>query len=65
MLFNIASTRLPVALTGQLIVFETIFGVAYVFLAEGRPPAPVELVGFALSILGIWLSIRVLQPPGK
>nr|WP_298681846.1 DMT family transporter [uncultured Dongia sp.] len=60
-LFNAASTRLPVALTGQLIVFETIFGVAYVFLAEGRPPAPVELVGFALSILGIWLSIRILQ----
>lgn len=61
MLFNIASTRLPVTLTGQLIVFETIFGVAYVFLAEGRPPAPIELVGFGLSILGIWLSIRVLQ----
>jgi drug/metabolite transporter (DMT)-like permease len=65
MLFNVASTRLPVALTGQLIVFETIFGVAYVFLADGRPPAPIELAGFALSILGIWLSIRVLQPAEK
>lgn len=60
-LFNAASTKLPVALTGQLIVFETIFGVAYVFLAEGRPPAPIELVGFGLSIVGIWLSIRILQ----
>jgi drug/metabolite transporter (DMT)-like permease len=60
-LFNAASTRLPVALTGQLIVFETIFGILYVFLAEGRPPTILELAGFALSIGGIWLSIRVLQ----
>jgi drug/metabolite transporter (DMT)-like permease len=60
-LFNLASTRLPVTLAGQLIVFETIFGVFYVFLAEGRIPGPIEFVGFALSILGIWLSIRVSQ----
>jgi drug/metabolite transporter (DMT)-like permease len=60
-LFNLASTRLPVTLAGQLIVFETIFGVLYVFLAEGRIPRPIEFAGFALSILGIWLSIRVLQ----
>ncbi|MDY0874007.1 DMT family transporter [Dongia rigui] len=60
-LFNMASTRLPVTLAGQLIVFETIFGVLYVFLAEGRRPSVIELSGFALSILGIWLSIRVLQ----
>lgn len=60
-LFNMASTRLPVTLAGQLIVFETIFGVFYVFLAEGRIPTGFELAGFALSILGIWLSIRVLQ----
>ncbi|WP_374377596.1 DMT family transporter [Dongia sp.] len=60
-LFNIASTRLPVTLAGQLIVFETIFGVFYVFLAEGRRPSLVELAGFTLSILGIWLSIRALQ----
>ncbi len=60
-LFNMASTRLPVTLAGQLIVFETIFGVFYVFLAEGRIPTGIELAGFGLSILGIWLSIRVLQ----
>ncbi|MBI2253437.1 MAG: DMT family transporter [Proteobacteria bacterium] len=60
-LFNLASTRLPVTLAGQLIVFETVFGVFYVFLAEGRIPSAIELGGFALSILGIWLSIRILQ----
>lgn len=63
-LFNLASTRLPVTLAGQLIVFETIFGVFYVFLAEGRRPGALELGGFALSILGIWLSIRILQRRG-
>lgn len=57
-LFNVASACLPVALTGQLIVFETVFGAAYVFLAQGRPPSAFELAGFTLAILGIWLSIR-------
>jgi drug/metabolite transporter (DMT)-like permease len=61
-LFNKASARLPVALTGQLIVFETVFGVVYVFLAEGRPPKSIEFAGFALAIAGIWLCIRILHP---
>jgi drug/metabolite transporter (DMT)-like permease len=61
-LFNKASARLPVALTGQLIVFETVFGVGYVFLESGRPPRLIEIAGFTLAILGIWLSIRVLHP---
>ena len=60
-LFNMASARLPVALTGQLIVFETVFGAVYVFLAQGRPPSAFELAGFTLAILGIWLSIRVFH----
>jgi len=61
MLFNAAAKNLPVTLTGQLIVFETIFGAFYVFLAEGSPPRLMELAGFALSVLGIWISIRALQ----
>lgn len=60
-LFNVASARLPVALTGQLIVFDTVFGAVYVFLAQGRPPSALELAGFALAILGIWLSIRAFH----
>lgn len=63
-LFNKASARLPVSLTGQLIVFETVFGVAYVFIADGRSPKPIEIFGFALAVAGIWLSIRVLQRLG-
>ena len=61
-LFNKASARLPVALTGQLIVFETVFGVGYVFLTSGRAPRLIEIVGFAVAIVGIWLSIKVLHP---
>jgi drug/metabolite transporter (DMT)-like permease len=64
-LFNKASARLPVALTGQLIVFETVFGVGYVFLASGSAPHVIEIVGFTLAILGIWFSIRVLTPERK
>jgi len=64
-LFNKASACLPVSLTGQLIVFETVFGVAYVFVAEGRSPKLIEIFGFALAITGIWLSIRVVQRLGR
>lgn len=60
-LFNVASARLPVALAGQLIVFETVFGAVYVFLAQGRLPSALELTGFVLAIFGIWLSIRAFH----
>jgi drug/metabolite transporter (DMT)-like permease len=61
LLFNIAARLLKVSLLGQLIIFEAFFGVAYVFLASGKLPNPLELAGFAVAIVGIWWSIRRLQ----
>jgi drug/metabolite transporter (DMT)-like permease len=60
-LFNLASRLLKVSLLGQLIIFEAIFGIFYVFLAGGALPNVTELVGVALALLGIWWSIRRLQ----
>ncbi|MFT9637510.1 DMT family transporter [Alcaligenes phenolicus] len=60
-LFNRAAAKLPPVLSGQLIIFETIFGGLYVFLSEGRKPELIETVGFAVAIFGILMSIRALQ----
>jgi drug/metabolite transporter (DMT)-like permease len=58
LLWNKASRSLPVSLAGQLIVFETLSGLFYVFIAKGHMPPLFEFGGFALVILGVLLSIR-------
>ena len=60
--WNRASTLLPVALTGQLIVFETIFGLLYVFIVEQRWPTGYELLGGLLLLSGVWRGIRLADP---
>ena len=57
--WNQASRRLPTALAGQLIVFETLAALAYVFLLRGRWPAPVMAAGIALLIAGVLWAVRI------
>jgi drug/metabolite transporter (DMT)-like permease len=52
-LWNAASRALPLALTGQMIVFETVFGALYGFLWEGRWPTPVEVAAMVLLLAGV------------
>ena len=52
-LWNYASRALPLALTGQLIVFETIFASLYGFLWETRWPTGLELA--ALGLMVAWV----------
>lgn len=50
-LWNAASRRLPLTLSGQMIVFETVFALGYGFAYEGRWPHRLEIVA-AVSLLG-------------
>ena len=52
-LWNYASRTLPLALTGQLIVFETIFASLYGFLWEARWPTGLELAALGLMVAGV------------
>jgi len=52
-LWNAASRALPLALMGQMIVFETVFGALYGYLWEGRWPTPVEVAAMALLLAGV------------
>jgi drug/metabolite transporter (DMT)-like permease len=57
-LWNIASRALPLALTGQMIVFETIFASLYGYLWESRWPTPLEGLALALLVAGVAMCAR-------
>jgi drug/metabolite transporter (DMT)-like permease len=57
--WNAASQRLPTALAGQLIVFETLAALAYTFWLRGQWPEPVTLAGIALLVAGVIGGVRV------
>lgn len=57
--WNAASQRLPTALVGQLIVFETLAALAYAFILRGRMPEPLTLAGIALLVAGVMWAVRI------
>jgi len=61
LLWNRASQMLPTALSGQLIVFETLAAFAYAFLWRGEAPAVGALTGIALLVAGVWLGVRAAR----
>jgi drug/metabolite transporter (DMT)-like permease len=61
--WNQASQRLPTALVGQLIVFETLAALGYAFILRGSvPPAP-TLLGIALLVAGVLWAVRIKPLP--
>ncbi|AOF90340.1 DMT family transporter [Sinorhizobium sp. RAC02] len=59
----IASGRLPLALAAQLIVAETVFGLAYGFLFEMRWPDAAEWTGALLQLAGVTAAILLFSRP--
>ena len=57
--WNAASQRLPTALAGQLIVFETLAALGYAFWLRGQWPEPLTVAGIALLVLGVIGGVRV------
>lgn len=61
-LWNIASRRVPVTLSGQLLLFETLFGLLYGFIYQRQMPRPLEWMAIMLLITGVagsvWLHAR-------
>ncbi|RZA31827.1 MAG: DMT family transporter [Lysobacteraceae bacterium] len=52
-LWNHASRALPMALMGQMIVFETVFASLYGFMWEGRWPSGMEAAALVLLVAGV------------
>jgi drug/metabolite transporter (DMT)-like permease len=59
MLWNAAARRLPLTLSGQMIVFETFFALIYGFIYDQRWPRPLEVAAGALLLAGVCWSVRL------
>jgi len=61
-LWNRASRLLPMALTGQMIVFETLFALLYGFLYERRWPTVLEALAMVLLVAGVLSCASAHRP---
>lgn len=57
-LWNKASTKLPVSLLGQLAIFETLFGLLFVYTIDQRLPTPTEYLGISLLLGAVAYGIH-------
>jgi drug/metabolite transporter (DMT)-like permease len=57
-LWNVASRRVPVTLSGQLILFETLFALLYGFVYRAQGPRPLELAAIVLLVTGVTWSVH-------
>ncbi len=57
--WNEASQRLPTAIAGQLIIFETLAALIYVYLLRGEMPELLTLSGAGLLVAGVLLALRI------
>jgi drug/metabolite transporter (DMT)-like permease len=56
--WNEASQRVPPALAGQLIVFETLSALAYAFVLRKTLPSALTLLGIGLLVAGVLWGLR-------
>ena len=61
--WNEASQRLPTALVGQLIVFETLSALGYALLLRGALPPALTGLGVALLVAGVVWALRIKPEP--
>lgn len=64
-LWNGASRRLPLTLTGQLILFETLFALLYGFVFAVRWPRPLEWLAMVLMIGGVLWTLQLFRQPRR
>ena len=62
-LWNRMSRLLPLTLTGQMILFETVFALIYGFLWEQRLPTSLEISAFLFLVLSLLLCISAHRRP--
>lgn len=53
--------RLPIALVGQLAIFELVFGLILIYVVKTRFPSFMEIAGIGLMIAGVFQGFRALK----
>jgi len=59
MCWNAASQRLPTAMVGQLIVFETLAALCYTYILRAQLPSMLTFLGIGLLLLGVIWAVRI------
>jgi drug/metabolite transporter (DMT)-like permease len=59
--WNTASNYLPIALAGQLTIFETIFGVLFVYAVQQAWPLYTEMIGIVLMLAAVTYGMTVFS----
>jgi drug/metabolite transporter (DMT)-like permease len=62
-LWNIASLRIPVTLAGQMTIFESIFGLLFIYSINRHTPPPLECLGIAFLLGAILYGINSKKVP--
>lgn len=62
-LWNKMSRLLPLTLTGQMILFETLFALLYGFVWDQRVPHPLEIASFGSIVLGVLCCLAAHRKP--
>lgn len=60
-LWNYASTHLPLTLLGQLIVFEALFGLGYIYYLEHTLPSFTEIIGLTAILVSVVTTTLLLS----
>ncbi len=60
-LWNFASGALPGALSGQLIVFETLAALVFAYCLRGQWPELMSAIGIGLLVVGVIAGIRLFR----
>ena len=63
--WTVASQRLPVALSAQLIVSESVFGTIFGLAVHGRWPTLAEACGSAILTVGVIIAIQAFHSARK
>ena len=58
-LWNVASHLLPISLSGQMLMSETLFSLIYGFVYDGRMPRFLEWLAMALALSGVVWAVRL------
>jgi drug/metabolite transporter (DMT)-like permease len=62
-LWNSASRRLPLTMTGQMVIFETLFALLYGFFWEQRLPTALELAAIAALVTAVLWCVSSHRMP--
>jgi len=57
-LWNVASSKLPPALSGQLAILETVFGLVMINLFQRHIPTLLEIAGILCILGGLWKGLH-------